>query len=65
MPVGAARVVISGSKVTGKKLCNTPDGPEMPVTSEYLPAKYSDPLKTEPTFEVKRGAAEKNWDLPK
>jgi len=62
--VGKMKVSVSGSKVTGKKkMYPTPDSPEMPITSEYLPAKYND--KTELTFDVKRGANEKNWELPK
>src|SRR4051812_28331476 len=42
VPVGTSKVVVSGSKVTGKKkMYDTPNSPEMPVTSEYLPPKYS------------------------
>jgi hypothetical protein len=64
VPVGNMKVTISGSKVVGKKkVYNTPESPEMPVTQELLPAKYND--KSELTFEVKRGANEKNWDLAK
>ena len=48
------------TKVVGKKkMYNTPDSPEMPVTAELLPAKYND--KSDRTFDVKRGSNEKNW----
>lgn len=66
VPVGNSKVVISGSKVVGKKkMYPTPDSPEMPVTAELLPAKYSDSLKTELSYEVKAGPNEKNWELVK
>jgi len=63
-PVGTAKVSISGSKVVGKKkVYDTKDSPEMPITQELLPAKYNE--KSELTFDVKRGTNEKNWDLAK
>ena len=62
--VGATKVQIRGSKVTGKKkMYDTPESPEVPIVAELLPAKYHD--KTELTFEVKRGSNEKDWDLAK
>jgi hypothetical protein len=64
VPVGTAKVSISGSKVVGKKkVYDTPDSPEMPVTKELLPEKYN--TKTELTLDVKSGSNEKNWDLTK
>jgi hypothetical protein len=64
VPVGTAKVTISGAKVIGqKKVYNTAESPVMPVTAELLPAKYND--KSELTFEVKRGKNEKNWELAK
>ena len=66
VPVGASKVVISGAKVVSKKkIYNTPNSPEMPVTAELLPDKYSKTEKTGLTYEVKRGANEKNWELTK
>ncbi|MDY3552496.1 hypothetical protein R5W24_001579 [Gemmata sp. JC717] len=66
VPTGHTKVVISGSKVVGKKkVYPTPNSPEMPVTAELLPPKYSDPAKTELTHEVKSGTNEKNWELGK
>lgn len=64
VPVGTMKVSISGSKVVGKKkLYNAPNSPEGLITQEYLPEKYN--LKTELTFEVKRGVNSKDWHLPK
>jgi hypothetical protein len=64
VPVGNTKVSISGSKVVGKKkVYDTPNSPEMPLTAELLPTKYND--KSDLTFEVKRGNNEKNWELPK
>ncbi len=64
--VGKTKGVISGSKVVGKKkIYPTPDSPEMPVTAEILPAKYSGREKTELIYETKRGSNEKDWDLAK
>jgi hypothetical protein len=62
--VGATKVQIRGSKVTGKKkMYDTPDSPEVPIIAELLPAKYHE--KSELTLEVKRGSNEKNWELAK
>ena len=66
VPLGNMKVSISGSKKTGsKKLYPTADSPSVDLTAEALPTKYSDRDKSELTFEVKRGANEKNWELPK
>ncbi len=66
VPVGNTKVVISGSKVVGKKkVYDTPNSPEMPVTKELLPPRYSDAAKTELTYEAKPGPNEKNWELGK
>ncbi|MBP3960219.1 hypothetical protein J8F10_33750 [Gemmata sp. G18] len=66
VPVGVSKVVISGAKVVSKKkIYNTPNSPEMPVTAELLPDKYSKTEKTGLTYEVKRGSNEKNWELTK
>jgi hypothetical protein len=62
--VGTAKVTISGIKAAGKKkLYDTPDAPERGLAQELLPAKYNE--KSELSFEVKRGANEKNWELVK
>jgi hypothetical protein len=64
VPLGEAKVVINGKKVIGKKkIYNTPDSPEMPVTAELLPEKYSDMSKTELRFDVAAGANPKDWEL--
>ncbi len=63
--IGKMKVIVSSSKVVGKKkVYDTPDSPEMPVTKEVLPDKFSNPGLTELTFDVKSGKNEKNWDLP-
>jgi hypothetical protein len=62
--VGNHKVVVSSSKVVGKKkVYDTPNSPEMPITKEVLPEKYSDLLKSELRFDVQSGQNEKNWDL--
>jgi hypothetical protein len=62
VPVGKMKVTISGSKVVGKKkVYDTKDSPEMPVTQELLPAKYN--TASELTLDVKSGSNEKNWEL--
>ena len=62
VPVGPAKVQISGSKVVGKKKAyNTPDSPMQDITAEMLPKKYNE--QTELTFEVKPGKNEKNFEL--
>ena len=61
--VGTYKVSISVPKVVGKKkIYNTPDSPEMPVTQEALPEKYNENTTLE--FDVKPGQNEKDWDLP-
>jgi hypothetical protein len=62
VPVGKMKVSISMPRVVGKKkIYNTPDSPEMPVTKEGVPEQYNE--KTELTFDVQPGGNEKNWDL--
>lgn len=64
VPVGNAKVVINGTKVIGKKkIYNTPNSPEMPLTDELLPDKYND--KSQLQFDVKPGTSEKHFDLPR
>jgi hypothetical protein len=62
VPVGAAKVVINGTKVIGKKkLYDSPDSPEMPLATELLPDKYN--KDTELRFDVNAGQNQKNFDL--
>jgi hypothetical protein len=58
------KVSLSKEKIVGyKKLYNTPDSPQRPVTAEALPAKYSDTDKTELRLDVKPGRNQKDWDV--
>ena len=62
VPPGTMKVVISLPKITGKKkIYNTTNSPEMPITVEALPAKYNE--KSELTLEVVAGANRKDWEL--
>jgi hypothetical protein len=64
VPPGTSTVSITASKQVGKKkLYNTPNSPEMPITKELLPAKYNE--KTELTYDAVPGKHVKNFDLPK
>jgi hypothetical protein len=64
VPVGAMKVSVSGSKIVGKKkIYDTPNSPEMPLTKDFIPEKYSDMEKTELRYDVQSGRNEKNWDL--
>lgn len=67
VPVGNMKVIVSSSKVVGKKklYANDPNSPEQDLTEEVLPEKYSDMMKTELRFEVKPGLNPKDWDLAK
>jgi hypothetical protein len=67
VPVGVMRVWISEPKGTGKKkkLYPRPDSPEMELTEEGLPPRYSDMTKTELELDVKPGDNPKDWDLKK
>ena len=59
---GVCMVQIRVSKIVGKKkLYDTPDSPEMPITAEALPAKYNQ--QTELTVEVKPGVNQKDFEL--
>jgi hypothetical protein len=62
VPIGRMKVAINVPKVVGKKkVYNTPDSPEMPVTAEALPPRYNQ--KTELELDVKSGSNPKDWDL--
>jgi hypothetical protein len=62
VPIGVMKVNISKPKIVGyKKLYNTPDAKEYPVTAEALPERYNE--KSELKFDVKSGANAKDWDL--
>jgi hypothetical protein len=62
VPIAVMRVSISVPKVTGsKKLYDTPDSPEMPLTAEALPARYNE--QTELKIEVKAGSNPMDFDL--
>ena len=65
VPVGEMKVAISGSKVVGKKKLyeNRPDSPEMPITENPVPARYSDLQNTTLRLDVKSGRNDKNWEL--
>ena len=64
VPVGKVKVQITGSKVVGqKKVYNTPNSPVMPITEQYVPAKYND--KTELTYDVTTGSQTKDYELAK
>jgi hypothetical protein len=61
VPKGKLKVSISAMKVVGtKKLYNTPNSPEMPVTEERVPAKFN--KATELVREV-TGSAKLDFDL--
>jgi len=56
------KVTISAPKVVGmKKLYNTEQSLERPVTAESLPPRYN--AKSELTIDVKPGSNEQNFDL--
>lgn len=60
--VGKMKVSISVPKVVGKKkIYDTPNSPEMPVTKEALPPRYNE--KTELTVDVEPGKNTRNFDL--
>ncbi len=62
VPVGLMKVSISMPKVVGmKKLYDTPNSAERPVTKEALPEKYNE--KTELELDVKPGKNQKDWEL--
>jgi hypothetical protein len=64
VPVGTAKVSISGSKVVGKKkVYDTPDSPERPVTAEFVPEKYN--KTSELRYDVQAGPQTKDFDLAK
>ena len=62
VPLGAMKVSISAPKVVGKKkLYDTPDSPEMPITVEALPARYN--AQTELQVTVTARTAPQNFEL--
>jgi hypothetical protein len=62
VPVGLMKVSISAPRVVGKKkLYNSKDSPEMPITEEGLPARFN--KETELQFEVQAGTNTKNFEL--
>jgi hypothetical protein len=65
VPLGEMKVAISGSKVVGtKKLYqDRPDSPEMQITENPVPAKFSDLQNSTLRLDVKAGKNDKNWDL--
>jgi hypothetical protein len=66
VPVGAAKVQITGAKDAKKqKMYDDPNAPLVMTSSELLPPKYSDAKTTELRYEVKAGSQTKNFDLAK
>jgi hypothetical protein len=65
VPVGEMKVAISGSKVVGKKKLyeDQPNSPEMPITENPVPAKFSDLQNTTLRIDVHPGKNDKNWEL--
>lgn len=64
VPVGTAKVSITGVKVTGKKkMYDDPQAPLVQTAAELLPAKYNE--ATELRYDVQRGAQTKDFDLAK
>lgn len=64
VPVGDAKVRISGVKVTGKqKMYDDADSPFVQTSSEFMPAKYNS--ASEITYKVLPGEQKWNLDLPK
>lgn len=62
VPITTMRVSISAPRVVGtKKIYDTPDSPEMPITEEALPARYNE--ETELKIEVKRGTNQRDFEL--
>lgn len=62
VPTGEMTVRVTAPKVVGKrKLYDTPDSPEMPVTEELLPAKYN--AKSELKTVVRPGRNAVTFDL--
>lgn len=62
VPPGEMKVSVSAAKVVGKKkIYDTADSPEMPITEEALPARYNE--KTELKFLVQPGSNTMNLEL--
>jgi len=64
VPVGTMKVAINVPRPTGAKRKVSPTGPEIQVTEESLPAKYSSEEETELRMEVTT-RMEKDFDLKK
>jgi hypothetical protein len=65
VPAVAQKVIISAPKVTGSRPAypNDPNSPQIKTTAETLPKKYSDPLQTELTLDVKAGNNAQDYSL--
>ncbi len=62
VPITTMKVSISAPRVVSmKKLYNTPDSPERPITEEALPARYNE--ATELTIEVRPGTNAHDFPL--
>ena len=63
VPVGMAKIKITGAKVTSKKKMYDDSSDWVTTSSEILPAKYND--KTELLYDVRPGSQQKDFDLSK
>lgn len=62
VPITVMKISISAPRVVGtKKIYDTPDSPEMPITEEALPARYNE--ETELRLEVKPGTNQHDFEL--
>jgi hypothetical protein len=62
LPITTMKVSISVPRVVGrKKIYDTPNSPEMPITEEALPARYNE--ETELKIEVKAGTNVQDFAL--
>jgi hypothetical protein len=62
VPATVLKVVISMPKVVGtKKIYDTPDSPEMPITKEALPERFN--TKTELQIEPTAGTMHQDFEL--
>jgi hypothetical protein len=66
VPTGTAKVVISGAKVTERKIVyDNPTKPTVVTADELLPPKYSNRDTSELRYEVQRGQQVKDFNLEK
>ena len=64
VPVGMAKIKITGAKVTSKKkMYDDPSSDWVMTSTEMLPTKYND--KTELLYDVRPGSQQKDFDLSK